>query len=103
MSARVLNKMAEAASEQFSSRETAENYHSVLAQRGKFRVIICACNYQWILQQRRKHFKPGGTAWDYLAYVTSKKVLIRLSRRYSGHEWPELAALPEHFHWGEPK
>ncbi|MFQ1701691.1 hypothetical protein ACJ5NV_13975 [Loktanella agnita] len=83
-----------------SHRETDDTYHSVIVRHGPYRVIICRDDHQWIFQKRRKRFKPGGTGWNYLAYVASKTSLIRIALEYSGHAWPELEALPPNFRKG---
>ena len=79
-------------------RESADDYHSVLLQSAKVRVIVCKDNLQWIIQ-RRAGSRYGAPRWDSVSYCTSKEAVIRLYRGLMGADsaksWPELDCLPE--------
>lgn len=47
-------------------RETAENYQGELFRIGRYRVVVCREDLQWLYQRRRSAFKAGGAAWNTL-------------------------------------
>ena len=77
-------------------RETRDGYGRVIFSNGCHRVILCKDGIQWIIQRRRPNALAGRAAWDALAYCTTKKALIRLSRPLFGLIPPEIAGLPDH-------
>lgn len=78
-------------------RETADEYANVILRRGRYRVAACRDQLQWLFQRRRRHIKPGATAWDTLGYCVTRAALIRLTRQHIGLTWPGVMALPERF------
>lgn len=85
-----------------SHQERADNYHSVVVQSDKYRVIVCKGNIQWLLQ-RRVGERPAGVRWDSFKYFRSREALTRTSAglHASDHgSWPELDRLPATFGGG---
>lgn len=83
-----------------NNRETSDHYRHVIASYGKYRVITCRDDLQWILQRRRGQMRADGMYWHGWAYCTTRSALIRRCRALSGHMWHELEALPTNFRRG---
>ncbi|MGJ8624235.1 MAG: hypothetical protein ACSHW1_15875 [Yoonia sp.] len=81
-------------------RESADGYRGVLIDWGDYRVATCRDDLQWLLQRRRPRFAGVGTAWDTVAFVTTRAALIRLHRSHRGCDALELLSFPEHFKSG---
>jgi hypothetical protein len=81
-------------------RESAERYHGVLLNLGRYRVATCRNDLQWLFQRRRPGSAGVGTGWDTLAFVTTRSALIRLHRSHTGRDAIKLLTLPEHFKSG---
>jgi len=81
-------------------RESANGYRGVLLDLGRYRVAVCRDDLQWLLQRRRPGFTGVGTAWDTVAFVTTRSALIRLHRSHTGRDASELLTLPEKFRSG---
>jgi hypothetical protein len=73
-----------------SHREKDDDYDNVIAQLGpKHRVIICADDHQWIVQEKR------GKEWRSNHYCTSRDGVLRRVKDLPG--WKSLTLLPERF------
>jgi len=81
-------------------RESADGYRGVLIDLGDYRVAICRDDLQWLLQRRRPGFAGVGTAWDTVAFVTTRSALIRIHRSHTGRDAQELLTLAERFKSG---
>lgn len=84
-------------------RETAETYRGELFRLGRYRVVVCCEELQWLYQRRRPAITAGGVAWNTLGYCTDKKSLMRLHRTHSGTESKAISDLPFHFKRGAQK
>ncbi len=89
-------------------RESDDEYPSI-ARSGRWRVIRCRDDIQWILQRDRRRGCPGRdlATWRGVAYVANDRFLASvISRPSLGVPQRDLAALlslaalPEHFKTG---
>ena len=73
-----------------SRREKDDDYDNVVAQLGPdWRVIVCADDWQWIVQERK------GAQWRSQKFCTSREGVIRWVK--GKPRWEALASLPDHF------
>lgn len=73
-----------------SRRETDDDYDEVVARLGpNHRVIVCADDIQWIVQDK------SGVHWRSQAFCTSRAGVLRRTKGLPGQE--VLADLPERF------
>lgn len=87
-------------SKNLSASECKENYHSVIYQKGKYRVIKSKDDNQWIFQVRRGETRPMAR-WRSVSYHIERKSLIRRGMGYFGSPTPiELLSLPEFYQGG---
>lgn len=87
-------------------RENSNAYRGEIARSGKWRVVTCRNDIQWILQrQKAAARKPGGVVWEGRSYTCNASTLCRLWRQHTGEQPPmELLILPELFrHWREAR
>ncbi len=86
-----------------SHKESHPDYGRVVIAHGRFRVIVCKDNLQWILQKRGAK-SAAGARWRSISYCRSQNTLLRVwtgFQRDSGRtEWPELETLPAKFGGG---
>ncbi len=79
-------------------KESSDNYHRIIVQDGKWRIIVCKDHIQWILQRRRKSaHNTAAVRWDGVSYCVTQKALDRLWREKTGCPAPEIDALPANF------
>ena len=78
-----------------STKERGDDYRSVLWVCGKWRVIVCKGNLQWIIQRAKK----AGTErrWHGVSYLTSKTSLMALWAVKTGGSGQSLSGIPETF------
>jgi hypothetical protein len=68
-----------------STRESADDYHKVIAQLSdRWRVIECADGIQWILQHRGSPEKPRRDDWRGRSYCRDREALRRCGREHAG-------------------
>lgn len=84
-------------------RETSETYKSELFRLGRYRVVVCCEDLQWLYQRRRPTITAGGVAWNTLGYCTNKISLMRLHRTHNGAEAQVISDLPFYFKRGAQK
>jgi hypothetical protein len=73
-----------------SVREKDDSYDRIVAQLGsKHRVIVCADDHQWIVQEKR------GKEWRGLYFCTSREGVLRWVKGLPG--WEVLVGLPDRF------
>jgi hypothetical protein len=78
-----------------SNRERDDNYGKVVAQLGPDRrVIVCADDFQWIIQRKI------GAQWRGQHYCTSREGVIRRTKGLPG--WEALTSLPDRFKASAP-
>ncbi len=80
-----------------SHKETADDYDRVLIASGRYRIIRCKDDIQFIIQRRRPNGGPSGGGefpWKPLAYVMLKRELPMVLERPSlGIPAGDLAVL----------
>ena len=82
--------------------ESADDYGRIVSSNGKFRVIVCKGNLQWIVQRRdRSNGGLAGARWRSLRYFRTRAALITfwtgLNRSLESDIPVELDALPKNF------
>lgn len=91
--------MLDSFSSQHETRETSDTYTRVITILRRHRVIVGACNHQWIVQ--RAVGKGAARRWVGRDFCRTRKALLRVWHRLHRDEacerWPELERLPEHF------
>lgn len=78
-----------------SRHESDDTYGRVITRQGRYRVIVCKDDMQWIIQHSRK--RGMGKVWQGVSYVTTRDSLTRLWREIGCAPEPELEALPPSF------
>jgi hypothetical protein len=83
-----------------STRESADDYHKVVAQlNARWRVIECADGVQWILQHRTASESKPTSHWKSRSYCRDREALRRCGREHAGIDRTTMDAatafLPE--------
>ena len=93
------NPFADAKARPTSVRESADDYHRVIARLSdRWRVIVCRDAIQWIAQRRVNSGRRGGE-WKAVHYCRTREALLRLCdascKRMDPAAWASLLALPD--------
>lgn len=77
-----------------SNFETSPTYRGVIAVSGRYRVVICKGELQWLVQKRASHRNHTREQWKSFSYCTTKKALMRTLYSLDHAPMPEIARLP---------
>ena len=80
-----------------SRSERSDHYADVVLQSGRYRIIRCRNDHQWIVQPSLV-VRPATLRWDNLRCHRDRNALIRtwqgLDLALADRSWPVLEALP---------
>jgi len=82
-------------------RETHDDYHLVVMSHGRYRIIECRNDIQWILQKRMSRKTSSQRAWQSIGYCRTKKELVRRCKLLETKLATNLHNLPDRYEGGE--
>lgn len=85
--------MADLCNSRTSHRERDTNYNDVIYVRGRWRVIVCKDDAQWIIQYCTCAESPDRARWRGRQYLTERDVLIQRWSSLTGDDGDVLRGM----------